>query len=844
MKKIYKSALFALLANAAIGQSQFFTPTTYRGAFAPGVAQWTDSWTDFKPLKKAYNPSNKPVVQVTANITANTTWSSSKVYLLKGQIFVTGNATLTIPAGTVIMGDKAAQGACLVITRGSKLIANGTKTSPIVFTSNQDTNARATGDWGGLVILGKATNNQPGGEAYIEGFANTPNTQYGGGDDADNSGSLKFVRIEYCGFAYAKDKEINGLTMGSVGSGTTLENIQVSYCNDDAFEWFGGTVNAKYLVSYKNLDDDFDTDNGYRGNVQFGLVYRDPNVADNPTASTSEGFESDNDATGTNTTPKTGARFSNITLVGPLKGNPAAYLAAGFAAGYRRGARLRRHTELKIYNSIFMDYKNGLHIDASTTEGNATAGTLIFKNNILAGRATNGKFGEINSAVLNSDGTIKTAASTFGIYSFLSSNKNDTITSSANILTNPYNELSFDFRPSVGSVASKGSDFVDASITSLVKTIATTQLNANVCNGSVAALNTVIYGIPVTGAVGYKFRVSLNGNLVKDTVRSSYSFALSMIPTVAYNTTYQVQVAPIYGGVVQPFAYTCNVTTPIAATSIKNAHCDANLPTMASYVYANAILKAQSYKFLIQDGNHIDSLISTSSAFSFSKFLNPLSRKYATTYSVKAAVKTADVWSVYSLACDITTPALPTAAIATASCNATVTLVAYVNADAFIGATKYKFILTNGAHTDSVIQVSRSLKMSSFKNALSKVNLTTYSLKVSAEYNGVFGNFSAPCNITINTAGLIANDNTTNGDVVSYPNPFTSNFKLAFDTNSNSDVKVVISDLTGKVIESKVVSSSDFQNITFGENAHPGMYSVSVQQDGVISNFKVVKSNN
>jgi hypothetical protein len=828
MKKIYKSALFALLANAAIGQSQFFTPTTYRGAFAPGVAQWTDAWTNFNPQKKEYNPLNKAVVQVTANITANTTWSSSKVYLLKGQIFVTGNATLTIPAGTVIMGDKASQGACLVITRGSKLIANGTKTSPIVFTSNQAIDARAKGDWGGIVILGKATNNQAGGQAFIEGYANAPLTQHGGSDDTDNSGSLKFVRIEYCGFAYQPNQEINGLTMGSVGSGTTIENIQVSYCNDDAFEWFGGTVNAKYLVSYKNLDDDFDTDFGYRGNVQFGLVYRDPAVADNPSVSTSEGFESDNDGSGTTATPKTAARFSNITLVGPLKGNPA----ASVEAGYRRGARLRRHTELKIYNSIFMDFKNGLHIDASTTEGNATAGTLIFKNNILAGRATTGKFGEVNSG------------STFNINSFLLSNKNDTITSSANILTNPYNELSFDFRPSVGSVASKGSDFVDASITSLVKTIATTQLNANVCNGSVAALNTAIYGIPVTGAVGYKFRVSLNGNLVKDTVRSSYSFALSMIPTVAYNTTYQVQVAPIYGGVVQPFAYTCTVTTPIASTSIKNAHCDANLTTMASGVYANAILKAQSYKYFIQEGNHVDSLISTSSAFSFSKFLNPLSRKYATTYSVKAAVKTADVWSVYSLACDITTPALPTAAIATASCNATVNLVAYVNADAFIGATKFKFILTNGAHTDSVIQTSRSLKMGSFKNALSKVNGTTYSLKVAAEYNGVFGNFSSPCNITLNTAGLIANDNNTNGDVVSYPNPFTSNFKLAFDTNSNSDVKVVISDLTGKVIESKVVSSSDFQNITFGENAHPGMYSVSVQQDGVISNFKVVKSNN
>jgi hypothetical protein len=440
MKKIYGITVALIISVSAKTQET----NTYHGAFAPAPTEsWTNDWVNWNPQKEAYNPSNKPIVEVTANITANTTWNSDKVYLLKGQIFVTDNATLTIPAGTVIMGDKDSQGACLVITRGSKLIANGTKTSPIVFTSNQAIDARTKGDWGGIVILGKATNNQAGGQAYIEGYANSTNTQHGGNDDADNSGSLKFVRIEYCGYAYQPNQEINGLTLGSVGSGTTLENIQVSYCNDDAFEWFGGTVNAKYLVAYRNLDDDFDTDYGYRGHVQFALGVKDPTIADNPSVSTSEGIESDNDATGSNAIPQTSATFSNITLVGPLRGD----ILSTLAAGHRRAVRIRRNSAQKIENSIFIDFKTGLHIDGIACETNATTNNLVFKNNIIAGRATTGKFGEVNAAVYNTDGTLKTAASTFKIYDFLLSNNNDTITSSTGILTNPYDYFNPDYRP-------------------------------------------------------------------------------------------------------------------------------------------------------------------------------------------------------------------------------------------------------------------------------------------------------------------------------------------------------------------------------------------------------------
>jgi hypothetical protein len=130
----------------------------------------------------------------------------------------------------------------------------------------------------------------------------------------DNSGTLQYVRIEYAGYAYQPDKEVNSLTMAAVGSGTTIDHVQVVYAKDDAYEWFGGTVNCKYLIALKTQDDDFDTDNGFSGKIQFGLILRDSVIAD---ISNSEAFESDNNASGTTAAPKTTAIFSNITAIGP-----------------------------------------------------------------------------------------------------------------------------------------------------------------------------------------------------------------------------------------------------------------------------------------------------------------------------------------------------------------------------------------------------------------------------------------------------------------------------------------------------------------------------------------------
>ncbi len=470
MKKIYMSALFLALSGIATSQS-FFAPTSYRGAFAPApTAMWTDGWTNWDPQNTAYGTSN---VNVTTNITNNTTWTANNVYLLQGQIYVKNGATLTIQPGTIIMGDKATPGSGLFITQGSQLIANGTVNNPIVFTSNQAPGARAAGDWGGVILLGRAANNQPSGIANIEGIAPTADTQFGGGanpDDNDNSGSMSYVRIEFPGYVYQTDKEINGLTLGSVGAATTLNHIQVSFSNDDAFEWFGGKVNARYLVSYRNLDDDFDTDFGYRGMVQFGLIVRDPNIADNPSISTSEGFESDNDATGSAATPQTAPIFSNITAIGPFRGNTAATIASG----YRRGARLRRNTATSIYNTIFMDFQRGLHIDAAAAENNATNNLLNYENNIVAGMSP-GKACERNSG------------STFNIWSFFGTHANDSLASTAGILVTPYDYLAPDYRPAGASPALSNYAFNDAYILPNVLTAPAATATYDYCLNETAA---------------------------------------------------------------------------------------------------------------------------------------------------------------------------------------------------------------------------------------------------------------------------------------------------------------------------------------------------------------------
>ena len=176
-----------------------------------------------------------------------------------------------------------------IITRGSKIHAQGTAQAPIVFTSAEADVDRAPGDWGGVLILGNGIINQPGGVASVEGLAVTSDTEYGGNDNSDSSGVFSYCRIEFSGIALQPNKETNGLTLAAVGNRTKLDHIQISFSGDDGIEWFGGHNNSKYLISFRSLDDDFDIDFGAKGNVQFGLVVRDADLSD--AAGDSNGFE-------------------------------------------------------------------------------------------------------------------------------------------------------------------------------------------------------------------------------------------------------------------------------------------------------------------------------------------------------------------------------------------------------------------------------------------------------------------------------------------------------------------------------------------------------------------------
>ncbi len=416
--------------------------TNYRGAFAPAPERmWTDSWTNWDPQNTAYGTTN---VNVTGSITTNTTWTSNNVYLLQGIVYVNSGVTLTIEPGTIIHGDDLTANSSLLIARGGKLIADGTPCKPIVFTSDKAIGQRAKGDWGGIIILGNAKHNL-GTNNLIEGTsAAEPRNFHGGTDDNDNSGILRYVRIEFGGFVFATNNEINALTMGSVGRGTVIDFVQTSFNNDDAFEWFGGSVNCKHLVSYKNLDDDFDTDNGFSGIVQYALGIKDPAISDNPAVSTSEGWESDNDATGTNEAlqPKTSAKFYNVTQIGAFRcsSNTTGTGVQPTANGFSRGARLRRNTDLKIYNSILMNSWRGLRLDGALAQANVDQDSLVFRNNIIAGDfSTTWVAPYAGKSLAAEDAATRTRLNNINY-------GNDSV-NTCSLLVNAWNFLSPDFRP-------------------------------------------------------------------------------------------------------------------------------------------------------------------------------------------------------------------------------------------------------------------------------------------------------------------------------------------------------------------------------------------------------------
>lgn len=323
-----------------------------------------------KDLGGEDDPINVPTeTTLSGNINATTTLTSDKVWILKGYVYVTDGASLIIQPGTKIVSDISEKGA-LCIERGAKIVAEGTFDKPIVFTSGKPDGQKAPGDWGGIVILGKAKTNRTS-EPTIEGGIGRP---YGGTNDDDNSGILKYVRIEYAGVAALPNSEINALTLGAVGRNTIIEYVQTIYANDDAFEFFGGTVSPKYLYAFATADDDYDFDFGYTGLVNYGISKRDPQFVD--TGDAGNGVECDNDGTGSSATPFTHPKLNNMVLIGP---NTSSALS-----NHNLGLRWRRATQFTITNSLIIGYmKGGFSMESNETAQSYKDGISKFEYNVL-----------------------------------------------------------------------------------------------------------------------------------------------------------------------------------------------------------------------------------------------------------------------------------------------------------------------------------------------------------------------------------------------------------------------------------------------------------------------------
>ncbi len=430
MKKIYLSAAALLACTLMNAQAPFWQTTSYKGAFPitdnTPATDWTSGWANFDPESTNYAATTSTL---SGDVTANQTLGG--VVYLDGFVHVKNNAVLTIQPGTIIRGknDPTTPGV-LIITRGAKIMAQGTAANPIVFTSNETVaNGRNPGDWGGLVLCGNGVINTGGisqnpNVSKIEGFVtSSPDRYYGGTNDADNSGVLSYVRIEFAGVALdplTQNSEINGLTMGGVGSGTQIDHVQVSFSGDDSFEWFGGTVDAKYLIAYRGTDDDFDCDFGFRGRVQFGLGVKDPNISDVALATgESNGFEVDNNGTAPYLAlPLTKPVFSNMTMVG-AKRDGTGTIPAGDK--HEAAMHIRRNAAIRIFNSLFLGFEKGWRLQQAVTKDNFDAPSTADSVGVLA----NSYITPDIAATYITDGT---AVPQTWYHSYSTTNSNDTVT--------------------------------------------------------------------------------------------------------------------------------------------------------------------------------------------------------------------------------------------------------------------------------------------------------------------------------------------------------------------------------------------------------------------------------
>jgi hypothetical protein len=350
--------------------SSFFLHAQQQQKGILGTNNWMNNWTNFKPVANEYNEATNIIA---GTIDKDTKLLKRNTYQLVGVVYVTNNATLSIEPGTVIRGDDKSCGT-LVITNGAKIVAEGLETDPIVFTSNKEKTERKPGDWGGIIILGKAPINILGSVHTLPFDLDPILNHYGGQDAEDNSGVLKYVRIEYAGRKLSALKELNGLSLAGIGRKTILNNIQISFSNDDSFECYGGDLNMSNLVSYRTTDDDFDFTQGAQINISNSIAVRHPFSSD---VSGSRCFEVDSYDKIQNTDMSkkmTKINASNITLVNLEENNQGLV---------RESVFVRENTFFNLTNTIVSGFTPFVLLEGNVGNSNENLSKITFKNVVV-----------------------------------------------------------------------------------------------------------------------------------------------------------------------------------------------------------------------------------------------------------------------------------------------------------------------------------------------------------------------------------------------------------------------------------------------------------------------------
>jgi hypothetical protein len=851
MKKNY--LLFAaLLASSMLSaQDAFWSVTNYKGAFPvtdnTPATDWTSGWSNFDPENTVYPAT---ITTVSADITTNTTWSG--VVKLQNKVYVKNNATLTIAPGTIIRGDKLTQ-ATLIITRGAKMIADGSASNPIVFTSNEAVGARNEGDWGGIVMLGLAKNNQPGGVANIEGIVPTTDTQFGGNFDTDNSGIVRYVRIEFAGIALEPNKEVNGITFGSVGSGTTVDNVQISFSGDDSYEWFGGTVNCKHLIAYRGLDDDFDTDFGYRGKVQFFLSIRDKDMFDAPGDSNS--FESDNDAAGSTAQPKTAPIFSNGTIVGP-KGNGTIALPIG--EKFEKSFRLRRNTATSVFNTLTTGWEKGLSIEGTAVVNNVNGDTLVFALNNTVNYANN------TNTIYNA-GTSGGAASTSAFYtSFWGADGNDSTQTLAQInWVNLFTALGTapDARLGAGSVVGSGANFMHSKFYS-VAAPTTIAASYTYCAGATASALTA--------------NASL-GNTLRWYTQATGGTYSTTAPTPSTSTagtfTYYVSQANVNNDESQRIAITITVNalpaTPTITANGATTFCTGGSVDLSSsaatgnvWTWATGfaatptitVTTSGTYSVTVTD---VNGCAATSAATT----INVSNAPVPTINATATEACEGDVVTITSSTSDSylwSTGATTQSIDVTASTTNINVITTNANACNGVGASAPISVTFNASPTaagtmtlsgnvatftnTSTSAASYSWDFGDFTN--SSATAPAHAYAVNGTYTVVLTAINANCTDTIVfivdvTVGLIELASSSNLTI--FPNPANETVNVAFEQNTNDLIQIELIDATGRVIAQNESIEIGTNNVSFDvANLSSGFYTVRLTNSNGSENQKLM----